>query len=382
MASVCFYFCISCELRSASAATGINDLTNPQVESAVYVNTARVILKDRDLIERDFPQTKALSDSQLNDFLLNRAAYLSLPQAAQRETNTPVSTNPNLIVLAYRPEYYGRALVFQTPEGPLIDVKGSGSLEPKPHDDYKFHQNGLISLGESIREFIWQKAVQKIFDAEGGKYSTVGCYAVIDWGFDVLDRGRVLPAGAVLREGHSRHPKASRYAVDKRGQKISSKNHFLKKDLAYEIEMLLRKYGVSTTIPSDTVQNPDGSERMIIDVQGTKENRVVDFGSFHFKERFNFDSYWYPERKVMDADPLIPRNSSQVVAPLPKNIWGATESGIEDPVFDNSRIWSERLAADLRSGIAHSEHAKNHFELFFRSLNLANNNAISCEFVF
>jgi hypothetical protein len=174
--------------------------------------------------------------------------------------NSPIQTGPGR-VRALRPRDYGRALVYETGSdggtSGLIDAKGTGSLAPGVGG----HSNGLATLGEVIREFLYEKLVRTIFVHSGSGLETVEHYAVIDWGFDVIhDNGMRDPAGMILRQAHSR---------------IRERYSGFEDAAAKRVELTLRPYGL-TSAGAYRV----GEDREMINVQGTKDGAVLDFGGF------------------------------------------------------------------------------------------------------
>ncbi len=159
--------------------TPLRDVSKIGTQAAtkiIRINHARVVLADYSLIRRDFNEVGGFSDRQIDLWLLEHGGYISLNQAKQSVVNTPIPET-GFESSAIRLLDYRRALIFRT-SGGLIDGKGVGSEDPRQAD----HQNGLATLGEMVREFAYEKLVQKIFDHSGSGLRTVGCYAVLDLG--------------------------------------------------------------------------------------------------------------------------------------------------------------------------------------------------------
>ncbi len=321
-------------LRSSSG------LDRPRLEQVIRVSTAQIALMDRALIETDFPQLKGKTDHELKEFLLNQAGFISLPQASQTETNSAVSVDAATLRNALRPEYYGRSLVYQIPNG-MFDVKGAGSIDPQPHNAEKFHRNGLFSLGEAIREYVLDREINKVLEHSGSATRTVGSYAVISWGFDLKDRGITLPAGAIIRQSHTRYPKASTYRPE-----LGSRNHFLPKEDSELIERILRAYGYSTEHESDE------TPRWLIDVQGTKDKNLVDFGTYHSRDHFFQTSFWYPERKFDAATPIFTRDTTPQPVRELLPAWEVRN-------FINLPTTAKQLADNFRQGAINFEQLQN-----------------------
>ncbi|OUR99641.1 hypothetical protein A9Q84_01060 [Halobacteriovorax marinus] len=316
-------------------AHAISSTTNPKrsiqevyaaspVEDMQQLSNARILIADYDLLRRDFPALQNLSNPQIDEWLLKNTAYISSPQAAQTVVNTPIPTT-GATKKAYRPRRYNRANVFDvfdpSDEGRqvgIIDVKGTGSLVPAQRD----HGNGVATLGESIREFIYERMMRDIVKDSGIPNKIVGSYAVIDPGFDVVHAdGSTSPAGFYLRQGHDRWVSEN-----------SHQNEWLPRNATARIQEVFRRYGV------DPNQN----------VQGTKDHHIFDFG--HFVVR----------------DDLA---ESDAAKKLPFNIWGYDKS-IPEPggdrwfysKVDNPWNWSHALADSWRRGEANRHNVWQHFE--------------------
>ena len=233
----------------------------------------------------------------------------------------------------------------------MIDAKGVGSVKPFQAADG--HGNGLATLGESIREFVYEKLARKVFEASGEGVKTVGTYAIIDGGFDITHAdGSHSPAGIVLRQAHKRAPGAYSLLSDAESLRI---------------ERILRRYGLTSA----------GAYRFArieaINVQGTDTGGILDFGGF-----LAVDDYYKPAKRFYGGkllltgpqDPLFVHPDPDLRVPL--SLWGTTISGKEDPKLDNVWIWSHELADALRSGRANrasvDQHLKNFLEPTFKRI--------------
>lgn len=235
-------------------------------ESAVRVKTAKIVLADYDLIKKDFPETRNMDNDEIDEWLLSNVGYITPQQAEQRIVNTKISVDKNVKVNVYRPYRYKRALVFKAGQG-LIDAKGTGALEPTQGS----HSNGLATLGEVVREFIFQRIIQAALDHAGQGDKTIGCYAVIDWGFDVIEQdGTISRAGAILRQAHRRNT-----------------NHVMAVGKMLRVEKILRRYGITSTgAERDLHFGRDGKPDYRINMQGSKEGGLVDFGGYRVEKTF------------------------------------------------------------------------------------------------
>lgn len=309
-------------------------------EKMVRVNSARVIFADYDLLKKDFPELRAKNSLEIDQWLLENTAFISKPQAAQERVNTKISTTTEERA-AFRPKDYGRAIVFKAGDSGLIDAKGAGSLFPGDWD----HSNGLASLGEAIREYLYERLVNKIFKHSNSGFETVRNYAVIDLGFDIKSRnGSTSRAGMVLRQAHERS---------------TGKFSLIENKRALKIEKLLRRYGVTS---AGAYRNDYVYEWL--NIQGTKDGAVLDFGGFLTVEKY--------EKPLIEAFhvlpgavPLITVKEARALKPdpairVPLNLWGSNVSGLADPSFDNPWMWSHELAESLRNGSASRENAEQH----------------------
>ncbi|MBS1985464.1 MAG: hypothetical protein JST16_14965 [Bdellovibrionales bacterium] len=348
----------------------LRKLDRPVAEEVVRVQGAQVLLADYPLIERDFPQFKGKAATpegrhEIDQWLLDNTAYVSARQAAQSQVNSPIpverdANGLNRTRVAYRPHYYGRALVYEV-DGGLIDAKGVGrggelngqQLSPEPGG----HKNGLASVAESLREFIFEKKVGEIFRHSGSSFKTVGTYAVIDYGFDIKwPDGNTSPAGAVLRQAHLRRTKSTK--------SFKSHNTFIERGPTKEVESILRHYGM-TAAGED--YKTKGFRGEAIDLQGNDHGEIFDFGSYLVKDQFQEPAYWYPDRKNSQHAPLLAPQQDGFVQPdsatrLPSNVWGYSVTQKMDPKYDNIMIWSDELSRNIRAGKATARDAQNHYE--------------------
>lgn len=310
-------------------------------EEVVILSNAKIVFADYSLLRKDFPELRNLSNDEIDWWLLRNTAVMSGAQAKQEEVNTKINSYDTKS--AYRPPDYGRALVIpvnapgadDAPIG-LIDAKGVGALAPALED----HGDGLATLGECIREFVYEKMVNRVFQHSKSGLKTVGTYAVIDAGFDLkhVDQS-TSPAGIVLRQAHTR---ATGY------MSLMSEEDSLK------VENVLRHYGLT----SAGAYRSEPFER--INVQGTKGGAVLDFGGFLTVEKYSKKARHFYHVKTL-IDPSLPGSiqpDENIRVPL--NIWGTTVSGKEDPKLDNVWLWSHDLARSFRNGTASRQDANQH----------------------
>lgn len=295
------------------------------------------MLANYDLIKHDFPETRNLTVAEIDIWLIRNAAFISKEQALQTVVNTTILVS-ELERLGFRPREYRRGHVFVTDGGALIDAKGSGSVDPA----HGHHSNGLATLSEMIREFLYEQLIHKIFH-KVGRFDTVRNYAVIDYGFDIKHQdGTTSRAGSILRQAHER------YHDDPVGPRARSQAAMLPRNLQVDIELLLRKFGISSAIHWKDVH--------MINLQGTPSGAVVDFGAFLTHPNFYLPLHFYYDTSGVagQAEMITAPGKDSFVHPssyrIPFEIWGFNQSGQANPVYDNPALDSYRLAKDWTEG--------------------------------
>jgi hypothetical protein len=262
--------------------TSIDELGQNGVneETVLRVKGARVVYANYNLLQQDFPQLrdkvlvkefphlKTLHDlarqkairRKINNWMLRHTAFISQSQADQDIVNTPIAIGKEK-VKAFRPPYYGRALVFsieennrvlmkgKLPASPffenrLIDVKGIG-VAPHVKPVNVVHGNGLCQTGDILYELLIQELLQRIFRQSKSAIHTVPVYGIIDLGFNEQENNICKnPAGLLIRRAHRRPENpAGLYPYDSTGQKVQ-----------LEVELLLRKYGITSVDSGTTVK--------------------------------------------------------------------------------------------------------------------------------
>lgn len=192
------------------------------------------------------------------EWLLERAGVVSVTQAKQTDVNTRIRVE-GAARDVWRPTRYGRGLVVPAyaadgtnsaqPVG-LLDLKGAGveeGLEPS----LKYHSSGLCSLGEVLREFLFQTLIDELFRRAAPAFWTVPVYCLIDLGFDLHNPGgESLPAGMLVRRAHRRSAGGlelpMRFSVEEQTQ--------------VEIELLLRHYGLTSSNRGTRFRFEEGDE--------------------------------------------------------------------------------------------------------------------------
>ena len=296
---------------------------HPQSESEQVAKLAnpRIVVADYDLIRRDFPAMAAKTNDEIDRWILDQVGYVSIPQAEQTVVNTRIQTTGQTRT-GYRPPKYGRAMVFDMahPDSGdhlgIIDVKGTGALNPGQRD----HGNGVATLGESMREFIYENMMRRVLKDSDLENKTVGSYAVIDPGFDVVHAdGSTSPAGYYLRQGHDRIPIEQHPGA------------WLPESDRMAIQKVFHTYGI------DPNRN----------IQGTYDHHLFDFGHYIVRD---------------DLDTIDPQKA------IPFTQWGydkniRADSG--DRWFyskkDHPWNWSHEFADNWRKGHANRDGAWMHF---------------------
>lgn len=356
------------------------DLDLPIKVKLAKVLTTRVIAADYGLIIRDFPFLSSLSKQEIDRWLIQNSGFIAASQAAAKDTNTPIQFSPfdekstpidSLpgVRAGFRPAGYGRALVFQVldregqPVG-LIDAKGVGADAPKNIS----HSNGLMSLSEALREFIFEKVVNRVFAFEKAPFTTVGVYAVMDYGFAVTEKTEsgvdFQRAGFVLRQAHVRTmplmARGKRNYVRENGVKkrVSMDYHFYgvaDDESGLQVEKILRKHGL-TSVGTRADMPPEVD---MMNVQMTKDRKgVFDFGAMMAAKHFfrplysMFDAFYVESLSEITNAPLLSPESADFVQPdpsrsVPFEVIGQTVSGVENPRYDNVSIYTRRLAESV-----------------------------------
>ena len=255
-------------------------------------------------------------EAQIDRWLLDHAliAQTQYEKGELTNSNTHIDADTSEAIRVYRPIDYGRAFVERVggteTEDWLMDLKGAGTRDPHPAQ----YKNGMAGLSEMVREYAFQKLIQKIFVQSKSGFETIECYAVLDLGFDTKVGDSTGPAGMVLRQAHKRY--------------ITEHNYQIRDQDTLVREKVLRRYGITSAGMDWTSANP-----IYHDMQGSEEGAVVDFGTYVALSRFtqsllgmeNWEKTWLPRPVLFDF------NSPDFVQPDPELLvslsnWGAEQS--------------------------------------------------------
>ena len=309
---ISFLFCAHVSAQMPYPVKTLSQVNSkmPQVKVQKVV-TARIIMADYALIKKDFPQTKNMTPEQIDTWFLNQAGYMHSEQSSigsKNGVNEPIQFDAEFRD-AGKPTDYRRGLIFEVPEGGLIDGKGFGTSYPSRGS----HSDGLMELTEAVREFIFSKTVEKILVHSKSGVGAIGTYAVIDWGFKMRAGDQTsfnYVAGAVVRQGHRRH--SGMYSL------------FGDSMTAY-IEKVLRYYGITSA----------GARRdeykHVLNIQGAEgEKYILDYGAFRVGRNFRKSSmafYGAEDLVKMGFEP-----TSEVKVPF--NVWSSNDPRVDIPGND------------------------------------------------
>lgn len=149
---------------------------------------AKVVVADYSLLRQDFPFLSELSDEAIDQWLLDKAAFVRDSQielGEKRGIHGAIKTRtPHRRMYGFASSMTKRSVImpFRSPapyrSTPSIDLKGSGADDPQRSD---FHQNGVLRLDEALREFYMTKIVRQISRVVTAEesFDVVDAYAVI-----------------------------------------------------------------------------------------------------------------------------------------------------------------------------------------------------------
>ena len=295
-----------------------------------HIKNSKVLLADYGLLKKDFPTLNTLSNQEIDDWLISNCSYLSEGQYHRMSVggdihdfiefeNKPLDhfldTNRKKIGLRMRGG--GRAATFLvdkqeyswdkdgTFQSEMLEVKGLGTTILQKEIEVK--ACGLLSFVDAIKEFAYQKLIQKISEIENQNWATVGYYAILDTPFrcksDVANPGTGYKGDRfvlVVRQRQSRivscFDEIVYYSVARREHLVGS--------FGKEFRLCLQKYGISSEqlpalLSSGAVDDISGDWN----VQGDAIlSHIIDFSHFFILPSSSLDSRWkVSENATKDA---------------------------------------------------------------------------------
>jgi hypothetical protein len=205
---------------------------------------------------------------------------------------------------------------------------------------------------EALREFFVEKKIEQILLDARSKFKTVGTYAVFDYGFSVIHAdGSKSPAGAVLRQAHTRRPTDHQEELG---------NSFLPAKDGIEAEMTVRKYGI--TFSGEGNWRKDIEEALgpadALNVQGNYRHEIVDFGTVRIVSSFFRTLYHYGDflyKQWGRKEPITNPGEAGFIQPDPKlalsvDEWGRPDNSELNLKEDQIGVFTRQLAQDFLKG--------------------------------
>ena len=278
----------------------------------VKLEHCHVLVADYELIRQDFIQLKESSFEEINAWLLDQAAYLSEGQIARIRDG-------DLKEMIFLPSggldsYFdytkkkagirlkggGRAATFLVDnkfkiekgcfQAQMIDVKGVGTTKLQKYFDPK--ACGFLSQVDAMKEFAYEKLINKVLQNSKSEFSTVGTYAIIDtairFGENVADPATGYKGDRcvlLLRQRTSRLVAAPDtvvyYSVAETSQLQSSRGAELRKALyAYGISSEQDPWAFLCSLSTDLTSEDSLKGDWNIQTDATFD-KLVDFSHFY-----------------------------------------------------------------------------------------------------
>ena len=235
------------------------------------------------------PQRCALLRIIAERWLVANAGLVGQAQLAPSGAHTEIRTDGDPRP-AVRPPRYGRACiveaapcVFELPGlrepvrvagGGELDIKGVG-VPPGHRSAPGEYTDGLLPLAEALREYLIERLIDAVFCHAGATaFRTLPHYGIVDTGFDgFAATGLPFPAAIAVRRAHLRDLESDLprgYSADQY--------------LAMDIELLLRRYGITSSKWDAYVIRQDPDRLRIYSGQIPFENsaKLVDALVSHF----------------------------------------------------------------------------------------------------
>jgi hypothetical protein len=215
----------------------------PQLTDKPLVQVvAQVIVADYDLLRQDHPELRGATVETIDRWLLDQAAFFRATQleqgaAAGVHGAIPLPEAP-LLAPGWASNVTKRSVLVSTPGHRWVDIKGTGTDEPRPEE---MHRNGVLRLDEALREFFMTKIVRRLAKlAATQNYNfppIVDAYAVLEvptWhSAPVSALNTTLNLGILVRQPAPRRSSYVGYTAPLRLQK--------------QVELFLNHYGITTT---------------------------------------------------------------------------------------------------------------------------------------
>ncbi len=250
-------------------------------EVAHFLENVEVVLADPEAFARDFGLNPNDQEGLLGA-LIDCCSYMVESQLNRDligVTNTEIRTTGRTTEVL-RPIGYGRASVATVSfddertlqKRRLLDVKGTGWLNPSRAS----HRTGLLTLQEGLKDFYFSKLLQIVLAKEKRDIKVLPTYAVI--AIDVKtttndDRDPAEPAALLVRAAHYRGGKNVNLSGIPYMREPSQVQALL------ELELALRKYGITSSAR-------EGPHDQIVNFQFSRDDRLLDFGSYHLRPQF------------------------------------------------------------------------------------------------
>ncbi len=332
-------------------------------ELMVQVTGAKVLFANYAVIQSDFPeiwnQHTSLSDdpeAEIDEWLVNSTAFISSSQVNSTGINSMIHTG-SITSSAWRPPRYGRAAILGQPVSNqnenhfLFDVKGTGV--PSGEKPTLPNSNGLLTISEAIHEVMMEHLVFACMRHANINIRPLPTYAVIDLGFNALNRiGRSSERAVLLLRRTTTRP---RYQWERyyQGREIAT--------ALMNVELNLRRYGLSASHCGAVrfhVKNENGDIRAkrdgnTIHLQGFVQEQlqkeleikksketiidgvnvqiagqpqmnpfsmsIMDFGRYRFCNRFNNDLYSWIDADYQNLNGVyLSSKNKKYIQPDPK----------------------------------------------------------------
>lgn len=297
------------QLVALNTANGLvlKDLTETtphRIEKARNLKGARVVLADYPAIRNLLELPKSSSRSDIDRLLLDCCAYVVERQLDPKligEVNSLIPTKGEAFEVV-RPLGYGKASVREVSiQGRpfLIDVKGTGGINPAKKGEQGGYATGLMPMREALLDYTFAKIVGAVLMHSKRKEQTLEYLAVIKLPFRVYDPNldRKVTASILVREGHLRGGEYTNYGGTPYGEDEGDNRRLL------ELELAFRKYGLTSTSPApklDYFRNDKGEPQETtfakldivwadldaINIQRSRTGKLLDFTTYRIEKHF------------------------------------------------------------------------------------------------